>query len=100
MAEIRWSLTAGRDLKDIEDWIARDSILHAIRFVDRLVQAAERLADAPRSGRVVPEFQRENLREIILKNYRIVYLLERDRVTILRVVHGARELEDLIPGLD
>jgi plasmid stabilization system protein ParE len=34
MAQVRWSLTAGKDLQDIEDFIARDSILHAITFVD------------------------------------------------------------------
>jgi hypothetical protein len=41
MAQVRWSLTAGKDLQDIEDFIARDSILHVITFVDRVVEFAD-----------------------------------------------------------
>lgn len=37
MAQVRWSLTAASDLQDIENFIARDSVLHAISFVDRIV---------------------------------------------------------------
>ena len=41
MAQVRWSLTAGNDLQDIEDFIARNSVLHAITFVDRMVESTE-----------------------------------------------------------
>jgi plasmid stabilization system protein ParE len=43
MAQIRWSLTAGIDLQEIEDFIARDSLLHAINFIDRIIESAETL---------------------------------------------------------
>ncbi|MEI8014254.1 MAG: type II toxin-antitoxin system RelE/ParE family toxin [Nitrospira sp.] len=43
MAQVRWSLTAGNDLQDIADFIARDSILHAITFVDRIVESTKTL---------------------------------------------------------
>lgn len=43
MAQVRWSLTAGNDLQDIENFIARDSVLHAITFVDRMVESTETL---------------------------------------------------------
>ena len=95
MAQVRWSLTAGNDLQDIEDFIARDSILHAIAFVDRIVASAETLLKNPRIGRVVPEFNREDLREVVFRNYRIVYLLQDDKITVLRIVHGSRDLEAL-----
>jgi plasmid stabilization system protein ParE len=96
MAQVRWSLTAGNDLQDIEDFIARDSVLHAVAFVDRLVEAAETLLKNPRIGRVVPEFDREDLREVIFRSYRIVYLLQDDQIFLLRVVHGSRDLLALI----
>jgi plasmid stabilization system protein ParE len=54
MAQVRWSLTAGNDLQDIEDFIARDSVLHAITFVDRIVESAETLLKTPR---LVESFQ-------------------------------------------
>ncbi len=96
MAEVCWSLTASADLQEIEDLIARDSPLHAVNFVDRIVEAAETLHQAPQLGRVVPEFGRTDLRELLFRGYRIVYLLRGDAVSILRVVHGARNLADLI----
>ncbi len=96
MAQVRWSLTAGNDLQDIEDFIARDSILHAITFVDRVVESAETLLKTPKIGRMVPEFNRSDLRELIFRGYRIVYLLQDDEAFILRVVHGSRDLLALV----
>jgi toxin ParE1/3/4 len=96
MAQVRWSLTAGNDLQDIEDFIARDSVFHAITFVDRIVESAETLLKTPQIGRIVPEFNRPDLREVIFRGYRIVYLLRNDEVLILRVVHEARDLLALV----
>jgi plasmid stabilization system protein ParE len=98
MAEVRWSVSAADDLRAIEDWIARDSPRHAIEFVDRLVEATEKLSRLPRSGRVVPEFGRRDLREVVFRGYRIVYLLRPRVVTVVRVVHGARDLDALAEG--
>jgi plasmid stabilization system protein ParE len=96
MAQVRWSLTAGNDLQNIEDFIARDSVLHAITFVDRVVESAETLLKTPRIGRMVPEFNRPDLRELLFRDYRIVYLLQDDEAFILRVVHGSRDLLALV----
>lgn len=92
MADIRWSLAAGKDLREIEEFIARDSPVYAVRLVDRIVEAVERLEPFPLSGRIVPEYDREELREVIFGSYRIVYLVQEEMVTILRVVHGARDM--------
>ena len=54
MAKVRWSLTAASDLQDIENFIARDSVLHAICLVDRIVAAADKLSDSPHLGRATP----------------------------------------------
>jgi toxin ParE1/3/4 len=96
MAQIRWSLTAGNDLQDIEDFIARDSVLHAITFIDRVIESAETFLKTPHIGRIVPEFNRPDLREVIFRGYRIVYFLQDHEVLILRVVHGARDLLALV----
>lgn len=95
MAEVRWSLTATDDLQRIEDFIARDSTLHAIHFINRIVETAERLEQVPQRGRIVPEFGRHHLRELLFSGYRIVYTLQNHHVIILRVVHGARDLAAL-----
>lgn len=96
MAEVRWSLTAGTDLQEIEDFIARDSALHAVTFVNRIIESAETLQHSPRLGRVVPEFGRPALRELLFRGYRVVYVLQDDSPIILRVVHGARDLTELV----
>src|ERR1051325_6345176 len=95
MAQIRWSLAAEADLREIETHIARDSPTYAVRTVDRIVESVDQLERFPLSGRMVPEFERQELREIIYRSYRIVYLFENEVVSILRVVHGARDLVGL-----
>jgi toxin ParE1/3/4 len=95
MAEIRWTLAAAEDLRLLEEWIARDSVLNAVEFTDRLVGSVDKLAEVPLIGRVVPEFSLETMREIIFRGYRIVYSVEADTVTILRVIHGALDLRRL-----
>ena len=96
MAEVRWAITAGNDLQAIENFIAKDSTLHAVNFIDRLVESSERLLVSPEIGRSVPEFGRRDLREILFRGYRIVYLLRKNEAIILRVVHGARDLARLV----
>jgi toxin ParE1/3/4 len=90
---IIWSREAGESLAGIEEFIARDSVERAVRFVDALIDHAEvLLADNPRSGRVVPETSHPDLRELIYRGYRIVYRLKNDNVEILTVFEGHRLL--------
>jgi addiction module RelE/StbE family toxin len=96
MAQIHWSLTAENDLLAIEEFIAKDSVLHAISFIDRLIERIEKLSSSPKMGRMVPEFSREDLRELIFRSYRVVYQLYGDSVTIIRVIHGAMDLPGLV----
>jgi len=87
-----WSPTARFDVKDIAAFIAEDSASAAERFVRSLLQAVERLADFPESGRIVPEFGDPAIREVIRKPCRIVYRVDhRNRIVeIARVWHAAR----------
>ena len=90
---VTWSQEAGENLVDIEEFIARDSLERAVRFVDALIDHAEAiLADNPRSGRTVPEIGNPDIRELIYQGYRIVYRLNGDRIEILTVFEGNRLL--------
>lgn len=64
-----------------------------MQWVERLVDAAERLAHAPRMGRKVPEFGREDVRELIHGHYRMVYRVAKERVEVLTVFEGHRLLK-------
>ena len=100
MGKITWTEKASRNLHDIYEYISRDSEIYAARFVKSLIKAPKRLEDMPYSGRIVPEFENENFREVIYRNYRIVYRLvgKNKDVEILAVVHGARDMRWLFPG--
>ncbi|HUT56824.1 MAG TPA: type II toxin-antitoxin system RelE/ParE family toxin [Phycisphaerae bacterium] len=65
MAEVIWSPEALRDLEDIAAFSARDSDHHAALFVQRLLDATDRLAEFPESGRVIPEIGGPRFREVI-----------------------------------
>lgn len=90
---IIWSREAGESLVEIEEFIARASAERAVRFVDALIDHAESLLTGnPRSGRIVPETNNPDMRELIYRGYRIVYRLKNDDVEILTVFEGHRLL--------
>jgi plasmid stabilization system protein ParE len=75
VSAVRWSDRALAELERIHEYIAEDDPLAAARWVGVLQAAAGRLALFPRSGRVVPELDRDDVREIVKGNYRLVYLV-------------------------
>lgn len=68
MAQVKWTPQALDDLL----FIARDAPQMAAVFADRKFRATDRLTDYPRSGRIVPELDIENIREIIVGSYRVI----------------------------
>jgi plasmid stabilization system protein ParE len=92
-AAILWSDRARLDLLEIGDFIARDKPQAAERWVAKILNAIERTAAFPASGRIVPEIDRSDIREVILENYRIVYQLGETSITILTVFESHRSLD-------
>src|SRR5262249_48502524 len=93
MAQVRWTLQAVDDLEAVCLFIARDAPQLASIFAERALRTTERLVTFPNSGRIVPELNDPNLREIILGNYRLIYRIVQDAVQIITVHHGARRLD-------
>ena len=91
--KIVWTEPALGDLEDIRDYIRKDSEFYARRFVEKIVAAVEKLENFPGVGRPVLEADDENIRELIYRDYRIMYRFEQKRVLILTVIHGARDLD-------
>ncbi len=58
--------------------------------MQRVFEHTDRLSEFPLSGRTIKEIGRDNAREIIYGNYRIMYLVEREEVWVTGIVHGAR----------
>jgi plasmid stabilization system protein ParE len=86
-------MEAWENLSTIEEFIARDSPSRAEQFVHYLIERTELLSKNPKMGRVVPEISNPNVREIIVKNYRIVYRLVAKRIEILSVFEGHKLLD-------
>ena len=94
MAQVIWTAPAVEDLRQIHQFISKDSKQYAAIVVRSLRSSAERLKKFPESGRLVPELPGSPYREVIVPPYRVVYRLakEEDRMWVLAVIHGSRLL--------
>jgi plasmid stabilization system protein ParE len=91
---IELSESAVVDLEDIRDWYADQQVPEVgKRLVGEVIAQTERLADFPESGRIVPEFELANLREIIYPPFRIVYRVDAAHIWIVRVWRSERLLK-------
>ncbi len=93
MAQVIWTKFALRDLDKIYDFIAIESVNYAQKTIEGFLNQVELLSHFPEVGRVIPEYLREDLREIIEGNYRIFYKVNKDQIFILRVHHAARQIK-------
>ncbi|MFX0102563.1 MAG: type II toxin-antitoxin system RelE/ParE family toxin [Candidatus Hodarchaeota archaeon] len=91
MAKIKWSLPAINDLESICDYIARDSPSAAEKLATEINERVKGLEKFPRMGRIVPEREDPDLRELILGNYRIIYRITDGDVEILAIMHSKRK---------
>lgn len=91
--KLLWTKEALLRLQEIENFISIDNPVAAIEFVDKLISLAETILENPERGRIVPELSLNNIRELIYKNYRIVYLVKESTVNILTVFEGHQLLK-------
>ena len=94
MVRINWTFQSKDDLKAIAEYISKDSIRYARLQVIRLKNRTKILKTQIRSGKIVPEINKENIRELIEGNYRIIYkIVKDDQIDILTIHHSARDLK-------
>jgi toxin ParE1/3/4 len=92
MSGLVWTSPAVSDLDAIYEFIANDSEYYASSFVEELIQQSEKLMEFPKMGRIVPEYNRKDIRELFFQSYRIIYQISENRILILTVIHGKRDL--------
>jgi len=97
--KIIWSQESLNKLDEIETYISLDSPERAIKFVDMIIEKAESLSLNPERGRIVPEYYIPEIREILQKNYRIIYRLKTDFIEIFTIFEGHRlvRAEEIFP---
>lgn len=92
---IVWSHEATDDLEAISNYIARDSSFYAAAFAQETLDASRSLDVFYERGRIVPEFGNPNIRELFVREYRLIYSIEESRIGILGLIHGRRDLKKL-----
>ncbi len=90
--KIFWSPLAIDRTSEIAEFIARDKPSASTKWVETLFDKVQILKSSPKSGRMVPEINREDVRELIYGNYRVIYRIEKTKISILTLRHGKQIL--------
>jgi plasmid stabilization system protein ParE len=93
--KVNWTVAAWNDLQETAEFIAKDSPFYAAAFVREVRDAARTLSRLARRGRIVQEFGNSSIREIVVRNHRMIYKISRGRVDIIAFIHCAREAVEL-----
>lgn len=91
---VRFTDEAKRRLRAIRDHIAEDAPDRAIAMIDRITRRAMKVGTVPHSGRKVPEYALDDLREVLERPYRVIYRIKTDEIEVLTVMHYRQLLPD------
>ena len=91
--KIIWSPLAVDQVRDIASYIALDKPAIAVEWAEKIFNSVEVLLEFPESGRVVPEINRQEIRELVLGNYRLIYKLEQKEILVLIVKSYRQKLK-------
>ena len=97
---VHWTDRARRRLMLIHDHIAKDEPLVAPKVIERLVKRSMHIGKVPYAGREGPEYQREDVRELLERPYRIIYHIKGDRIDVIPVMHYRQLLPDDLTQLE
>lgn len=85
--KIFWSPLAAQRIEEIHQFIANDDAETAGKIVRKIFKKIESLPQNPQRGRIVPEANREDIREVFVKEYRIIYRIDQNEIFILTLRH-------------
>lgn len=92
--KVLWSANAAEHLDAIFNYIASDSIFYALKTVDAITRRSEQIAQHPLSGRVVPEYNQVQIREVLYRDYRIIYYIKPEQIEVLAVIKSRMLIAD------
>ena len=93
MVRVNWTKLAVNDLKNVYEYISKDSKRYAKMQVVQIKSSAKILAQFPSAGKIITEIKKEELRKKVEGNYRIIYkIISSERIDIITVHHAARDL--------
>ncbi len=92
---VNWSVPAQRYLRRIFSYIAADSRGYAQGVIGKIYDIAEGLDHFSKRGRILPELNVVNVREVFVYSYRLIYEITEGKVYILAVIHMSRDVGKL-----
>jgi plasmid stabilization system protein ParE len=90
--KVKWVEVAWKDFEEVAEYIAKDSPYYAASFVKNARNIARSLSNLADRGRIVPEFNNKNIRELFVGNYRMIYQIKNEVIYVIGFIHGARDL--------
>ena len=95
MVKVNWTRQAINNLYEIREYFQPQSKRFVEQLTDKIFEKAKALEQFPQMGRVVPEIGNSEVRELIFRNYRIIYhLVSSSQINILAVHNGIRPLTE------
>jgi len=97
--KVIWTETANKDLNEIIEYIANDSVEIALEKFYKIKDSVKQLDKFPEQGRIIPELKNENImkyRELIISPWRLIYKIEEKKIYIMAVIDGRRNIEDIL----
>lgn len=88
---VHWTDTAIGHLRGIHAYIKLSSLEYALRVVDRLTRRSQQIGNFPQSGRIVPEVDLPQIREVLEGPFRIIYHIKPDQIDVIAVIHGSQQ---------
>ena len=86
---VHWTDTAEAQLDAVYAYIAQNSATYALHTIDKITNRSKQIAAFPLSGRKVPEYDVDQIREVFSGSYRIIYYIKPDQIDIIAVIHGS-----------
>lgn len=93
--KVLWSANAAEHLDAIFQYIAADSAVYALKTVDEITRRSEQIAQHPLSGRIVPEYNLAQIREVLYRDYRIIYYIKPEQIEVVAVIRSRMHLTDI-----
>lgn len=86
-----WSEVAKEDLSNIFQFIALDSRIYALKVVDEIIALSEKLDAFPQAGKKVKEHRYEEIREVSVYSYRLIYRVSNQGIHVVTILHMKRK---------
>jgi addiction module RelE/StbE family toxin len=93
MKQLSWTETAKNDLQQIYNYIAENSVFYADKVVDELFERVQMIETFPEMGRIVPEINCKNTREVFHYSYRVMYHVSEEHIYITQITHMAQDFK-------